>query len=334
MSAAAAPVASRSAGILDAIGPALRRNAWTLGLLAFLVALLALTKAIQPTYGPIALQGLGTSVLPLALAAVAQAVAVIAGGIDLSIGSMMALTSVISASLMKDQSEGFGVVVVVGVLLLGLALGAINGGLIVITRVPDIVVTLAMSFVWSGFALLIRPSPGGGAATWLKSLVVGPLVSEWAPKAFVVLLVIVAVIWIPIYRSRLGLSMYAIGSNRLAAYRSGVPVGRTKVAAYMITGLFAALAGLSLTASTSIGSPVPGPYTLESVAAIVLGGVSLAGGRGGLLGPIVAVLILQLIGTDMTFLNIDPNLAFVAQGVILIGVLMSARVVEVWRTRA
>ena len=334
MSAAAAPVASRSAGILDAIGPALRRNAWTLGLLAFLVALLALTKAIQPTYGPIALQGLGTSVLPLALAAVAQAVAVIAGGIDLSIGSMMALTSVISASLMKDQSEGFGVVVVVGVLLLGLALGAINGGLIVITRVPDIVVTLAMSFVWAGFALLIRPSPGGGAATWLKSLVVGPLVSEWAPKAFVVLLVIVAVIWIPIYRSRLGLSMYAIGSNRLAAYRSGVPVGRTKVAAYMITGLFAALAGLSLTASTSIGSPVPGPYTLESVAAIVLGGVSLAGGRGGLLGPIVAVLILQLIGTDMTFLNIDPNLAFVAQGVILIGVLMSARVVEVWRTRA
>jgi ribose transport system permease protein len=188
--------------------------------------------------------------------------------------------------------------------------------------------------VWAGFALLVRPSPGGGAAVWLKSLVVGPLFIEWIPKAAVVLLVVVAVIWIPIARSRLGLSIYAIGSNSLAAYRSGVSVRRTKFAAYVITGLFAALAGLSLTATTSIGSPVPGPYTLESVAAVVLGGVSLAGGRGGVFGPMIAVVILQLIGTDMTFLNIDPNLAFVAQGVILIGVLMSARVVEVRRARS
>jgi ribose transport system permease protein len=235
---------------------------------------------------------------------------------------------------MKGQGEEFGVAVVLGVLLLGLVLGAVNGGLVVVTRVPDIVVTLAMSFVWAGFALLVQERPGGGASRWLKNLVVGPLGVEWAPKAVIVLLVIVAVIWIPISRSRLGLSMYAIGSNSLAAYRSGVPVGRTKVAAYMITGLFAALAGLSLTASTSIGSPVPGPYTLESVAAIVLGGVSLAGGRGNVFGPMVAVVILQLIGTDLTFLNVDPNIAFVAQGVILIAVLMSARIVEVWRTRA
>ena len=332
MSAAAAPVASR-AGILDGLAPALRRNAWILGLLVFLVALLALTKAIQPTYGPIALQGLGTSVLPLALAAVAQAVVVIAGGIDLSIGSMMALTSVISASLMEGRSGELSVLVVVGILAFGLVMGAINGGLVVVTRVPDIVVTLAMSFVWAGFALLVRTSPGGQAASWLTSLVIGPFVSEWTPKALVVLFVIVAVIWIPIRRSRFGLALYAIGSNPLAAYRSGVNVGRTKVGAYMIGGLFAALAGLSLTAATTIGSPVPGPYTLESVAAIVLGGVSLAGGRGGVTGPIIAVLILQLIGTDMTFLNIDPNLAFVVQGVILIGVLMSARVVEVWRMR-
>ncbi len=311
-----------------------RRNLWMLGLLALLVFLLALTKFIQPTYGAIALQGLGTSVLPLALAAVAQAIVVISGGIDLSIGSMMALTSVVAATAMDGQSEQFGVLVVAGVLFLGLVLGAINGGLVVATGVPDIVVTLAMSFVWAGSALLVRERPGGGASTWLGNLVVGPLGIDWVPKAVVVLIVIVAVIWIPISRSRFGLSTYAIGSSRLAAFRSGVPVGRTKVLAYALTGLFAALAGLSLTASTSIGSPVPGPYTLESVAAVVLGGVSLAGGRGGVFGPMVAVVILQLIGTDLTFLNVDPNIAFVAQGVILIAVLMSARVVEVWRTRA
>ena len=143
----------------------------------------------------------------------------------------------------------------------------------------------------------------------------------------------VSVIWFPLVRSKLGLSMYAIGSNRLAAFRSGVPVGRTKFLAYAITGLFAALGGLSLTASTGIGTPVPGPYTLLSVAAVVLGGVSLAGGRGGVFGPIVGVVVLQLIQTDMTFLSLDSNLALVAQGVILIGVVMVGSVIELRRSR-
>ena len=315
------------------IGAVVLRNAWTLSLLALLVALLALTKVVQPQYGPIAVQGLGTSVLPLALAAVAQAVVVISGGIDLSIGSMMALTSVVSAVLMKGQSEEFGVAVVVGVLLLGLVLGAVNGGLVVITRVPDIVVTLAMSFVWAGCALLVRSSPGGGAAQWLKNLVVGPIGNEWIPRAAIALFVIVAVIWIPFVRSRLGLSVYAVGSNQLAAFRSGVSVGRTKFLAYVLTGLFSALAGLSLTSSTGIGSPVPGPYTLLSVAAVVLGGVSLAGGRGGVFGPIVAVVVLQMIRTDLTFLNVNTNLAVVAQGVILIGVVMFGSLVQLRRAR-
>jgi ribose transport system permease protein len=311
-----------------------RRNAWTLGLLGLLALLLGFTKLIQPTYGVTGVQGLAISVLPLALAAVAQAVVVIAGGIDLSIGSMMALTSVIAATLMTGQSEEYGVAVVVGVLLLGLVLGAVNGGLIVLTRVPDIVVTLAMLFVWAGCALLVRAAPGGASAQWLKDLVIGSIGSEWIPKAAIALVVVVAVVWIPVARSRLGLSIYAIGSNQLAAFRSGVPVGRTKVLAYVLTGLYAAIAGLTLTASTGIGTPVPGPYTLMSVAAVVLGGVSLAGGRGGVFGPIVAVLVLQMIRTDMTFLNVNTNLATVAQGVILVGVVMFGSLIQLRRARA
>jgi hypothetical protein len=174
---------------------------------------------------------------------------------------MMALTSVVSAVLMEGQSEEFGVVVVIGVLLLGLLIGAINGAVVVITRVPDIVVTLAMSFVWAGIALLILKTPGGGSAVWLKDLVTGSFLNEWIPKASVVLIVVVALIWIPLRRSRLGLSIYAIGSHRLAAFRSGVPVTRTRITAYALTGLFSALGGLSLTASTGIATPVPGPYT-------------------------------------------------------------------------
>lgn len=308
-----------------------RRNAWSLGLVAFLVVLLVYTSTLAPRYG---VSSLAIAVLPLALAAVAQAVVIIGGGIDLSIGSMMALASVVSATAMKGQSDEFGILVVIAVLVLGLALGLVNGVVVVVSRVPDIVVTLAMSFVWAGAALLVRAAPGGGAAQWLKDMVLGTLGLSFLPKAAIVLAIVVAVIWIPVVRSSIGLSIYAIGSNKLAAFRSGVSVGRTKVISYVLAGLFAAVAGLSLTASTGIGTPVPGPYTLMSVAAVVLGGVSLAGGRGGLFGPIIAVMILQLIRDDMTFLRINSNLAVVAQGVILIGVVMIGSLVELRRSRA
>jgi ribose transport system permease protein len=299
-----------------------QRHAWTLALIAFLVVLIVFTRIIQPTYGATGIQGLAISVLPLALAAAAQAIVVISGGIDLSIGSMMALSSVVAATTMDEQSAEVGILVVVAVLALGLLIGAVNGALVVLTRVPDIVVTLAMSFVWAGFALLVLRTPGGGSVDWLRDLVLGSFVSEWIPKAAIVLVVLIAAIWIPIQRSRVGLSLYAVGSNQLAAFRSGVSVGRTKLASYVVAGLFASLAGLMLTATTGIGTPVPGPYTLLSVAAVVLGGVSLAGGRGGLFGPMVAVVILSLLRTDMTFLRLNTNLATVAQGIILVGVVM------------
>jgi ribose transport system permease protein len=330
MSAVAAPVASRNAG---AIRDSLRDNAWTLGLIGFLVLVLLFTKLIQPSYGVTGIQGLAVSMMPLAFAAVAQAIVVISGGIDLSIGAMMALTNVIAATQMRGQSEEVGVAIAVGVLILGLVLGAINGGVVVLTRVPDIVVTLAMSFVWAGCALLVLKTPGGQADAWLKELAKGFVGIEWIPKPALVLIVVVVLIWIPVRRSRLGLSIYAIGSSQLAAFRSGVSVGRTKVFAYMMTGLFAAIAGLALTAVTGTGTPVPGGYTLNSVAAVVLGGVSLAGGRGGVFGPIVAVMILALLQTDMTFLGLNPNLATVLQGAILIGVVMLGSLTQLRRSR-
>jgi ribose transport system permease protein len=334
MSASAATVEDVRTRPGDAVAAWARRNTWTLGLLALLVALVVFTKLIQPDYGAGGVQSLGIAVLPLAFAAVAQAIVVIAGGIDLSVGSMMALISVITASLMQGQSDEFGVVVVIGALVLGLLLGAINGGIVVLTRVPDIIVTLAMLFVWAGFALIVRAAPGGQASPWLMTLVNGKFFSEWIPKAALVLIVVVAVVWLPLSRSKIGLSIYAVGSNQLAAFRSGIGIGRTKVVAYSLAGLFAAFGGLSLTATTGIGTPVPGPYTLESVAAIVLGGVSLAGGRGGVFGPIIAVVVLQLIQTDMTFLNVNSNFAVVAQGVILIGVLVFGSILELRRERS
>ncbi len=318
---------------LSALADGLRREAWLGGLFGFAVLLLVFTKVIQPTYGPSGIQGLALSVLPLALAAVAQTIVVIAGGIDLSIGATMALTNVVAATQMQNVPEEWGVVVAIGVLVLGLLVGAINGILIVATRVADIIVTLALSFVWAGLALLVLKAPGGSASEWLPESVSGSVLNEWIPKGFVVLAVVVAAVWIPLRRTRLGLQLYAIGSNQLAAFRSGVSVGRTKVMAYSIAGLFAALGGLAVTAVTNQGSPLPGGYTLSSVAAVVLGGVSLAGGRGGVVGPILAVVILSLIRTDMTFLRLNPNLATVAQGVILIAVVMLGSLAQLRRMR-
>ncbi|HEX2756378.1 MAG TPA: ABC transporter permease [Candidatus Limnocylindrales bacterium] len=322
------------AEIVDLAGSWARRNVWTLGLLGLLVVFFAVTKLLQPNYGPAAIQGLAIAILPIAFAAVAQAIVVISGGIDLSVGSMMALASVTSAVLMKGQGDLFGVAVVVGVLLLGLLVGAINGGLVVATKVPDIVVTLAMSFVWAGTALLILNTPGGGAAPWLMAIISGPLGTPWLPKAVVVLAVIVGVLWIPLRRSTLGLTLYALGSSPVAAFRSGVAVGPTKIFAYALTGFFSAVGGLALTATGGVGAPVPGSYTLQSIAAIVLGGVSLAGGRGGVLGPIIAVIVLALVRTDLFFAGVDPNWSTAIQGAILIGVVMFGSLVAMRRIRA
>lgn len=335
MSAAATPVEQPRSAVSDAVASGVRKNAWTLGLLALLVVLFVVVKYLNPAYSFVSAQSTATSILPLALAAVAQAVVVISGGIDLSISSQMALTSCIAAILMKNNpGDAVSVGVVILVLLVGLLLGAVNGALVVITKVPDIIVTLATSFVWAGFALLVAPAPGGSSAQWLKDLVVGQLGVEFIPKAAVLLLVLVAIIWIPVRRTRAGLSMYAIGSNQLAAFRSGVPVSRTKIFSYTVAGLIAAFAGLSLTASTGIGTPVPEPtYVLIAIAAVVLGGVSLAGGVGGVIGPILAVVALQLIRDAMTYMRIDSNYGLVAQGVILIGVLMAGSFIQMRRSR-
>ena len=308
----------------------IRQNGWVTGLFVLLALLFVFTKVIQPNYGAGDIGSLVRAVLPFAFAVAAQTIVVIAGGIDLSVASMMALTSVTAASMMNGASEEFALLVVPFVLAMGLVLGAVNGILIVVTRVPDIVVTLAMLFVLQGAALLVLDAPGGAAAGWLKALIVGTVyipgvpeaVTAYVPKALVLLLVCLGIIWIPLSRSWLGLSIYAIGSSELAAFRSGVSVARTKIVAYALGGLLGAMGGLTLTMSTGIGAPIPGPYLLASVAAVVLGGVTLGGGRGGLVGPIVAVFVLRLVRTDLTLLAIDPNVTAILEGTIMVIVVM------------
>lgn len=296
----------------------IKKNAWVAGLLALLFVLLVLTKAIQPSFGMSGLESVARAALPFAFATAGMAVVVIVGGIDLSVASMMAVCAVTAAVLMERMAGVPAILIVLG---LGFVMGLINGGLIVLTRVPDIVVTLAMLFVWEGVALLILESPGGATTEWLKQSIRGSVI-PFVPNALAIIALCVAVVWIPLRRSKLGISIYATGSDELAAFRSGVAVGRTKIVAYGVCGMFCAFGGLSLASLTGIGEPVPGPYLMASVAAVVLGGVVLGGGRGGLLGPIIAVLILRIVRTILTLLAVDPNVTTIIEGTIMVGVVM------------
>src|SRR4051794_7694815 len=301
------------------------RHGWTIGVYVLLLLLIiAYAWALAPVaFTSFDLGSIVIGALPLVFAAMAQAVIVISGGIDLSLGVIVAVINVIAASLMENQGFATSMLIAFGLMAVGVGIGAINGGLIVLTGVPDIVVTLAMSFVWGGVALLIMRTPGGGAPEDFQLLGTGTFVSAWIPAGIVVIAVVLAAVWLPVRWRRPGFAIYAIGSNRERAYLSGVNVRRTRVLAYAIGGFFAALGGLAATATTGIGTPYAGDFiTLNSVAAVVLGGVTLAGGKGGLVGPVAAAFCLTLVPSIMVFQGIDPNYGQVIQGALIVVVVM------------
>jgi ribose transport system permease protein len=246
----------------------------------------------------------------------------------------MAVANVLAASTMKDASFGEALLLAVAILIAGAAIGAVNGLLVLVSRVPDVIVTLTTGFIWGGVALLILEKPGGGAPPEFLNLGTGTLITDWLSNSLVLLIVSLAAVWIPVRRSKTGLRTYAIGSDRIAAFRSGVNVELARLVAYVLGGLFSAIGGVGLTMTTGIGSPHAGVlYTLSGLAAVVIGGVSLTGGRGGITGPVIAAFVLTLIPADLIFLNIDPNFGQVIQGTLIVLVVMAGGLITSVRHR-
>ncbi len=305
-------------------------NSWTLGLAVLLALLLVATKVIQPEFGVSGLDNLARSALPFALATAGMAVVVIAGGIDLSIAAMMAVASVTAAVLMQGATDGEAALVVLAVLALGAGMGAVNGALIVLTRVPDIVVTLAMLFVWQGVALLILNAPGGAAAPWLRDLIVGGVT----------------------------LAGRAARADGMAAEGRGLPgrCGRADLAAG--PPVEAGPADLCHRVRSAGGLPFRRAGRAHAGGGLChlrpfrsawradrhhghrhrradpralpphLGRRRGAGGRGagrragGASGPILAIFILRLVRMDLTLLSVDPNVAAIIEGTIMVGVVI------------
>ena len=318
------PAPSQGRNLFGKIWSAVAGRPALFGMPALLLVFLAGTAAIHPSFDSFDAQSVAMAALPLACAAAAQAVVVISGGIDLSIGSVIAVANVLAARTMNNASFGEALLLAVAILGAGAAIGAVNGLLVIVSRVPDVIVTLTTGFIWGGVALLILEKPGGGAPPEFANLGTGTLISEWLSNSLVLLIASLAIVWIPVVMSRTGLRIYATGSDRIAAFRSGVNVDLARLLAYVLGGLFSAIGGVGLTMTTGIGSPHAGVlYTLSGLAAVVIGGVSLTGGRGGIMGPVIAAFVLTLIPADLIFLNIDPNFGQVIQGTLIVLVVMA-----------
>src|SRR6201987_122584 len=237
MSVPAAP----NMGLAKRLRRSLRPDPGLFSMPALLIVALAITVAIHPQFSDFDLQSLAMGALPLAFAAAAQTVVVIAGGIDLSIGSVMAVANVLAASAMEKASFGQSLLLAVAALMVGAAIGALNGLLVVVSRIPGVGATLTSGFIWGGIALVILEKPGGGAPQEFINLGTGTLFTPWLPNALVLLVAAVSIIWIPLRRSKLGLQLYAAGSDSISAFRSVVNIGRTRFAASIFSGLFSAV---------------------------------------------------------------------------------------------
>ena len=254
----------------------------------------------------------------LAIVAMAQTLVVLTSGIDLSVGMVMVLANCLASSIVVGSplTTTLGVL---GVLLVGCLCGAINGLIVIFGRLQPIVTTIATGAVYYGAALALRPVPGGDVTTALADALTGQLPGG-IPSSLVVLLGLVVVVWLPFRRSVTGRAAYAVGSSEVAAYMSGVPIRRAKFVAYTLSGLLASMAGLFVTFITYTGeaSAANGnTYTLYSIAAVVLGGVSLFGGSGSAIGAIFGALMFRTIGDLLFVFNVEPLWQPLFQGIVL-----------------
>ncbi|MBZ9656257.1 ABC transporter permease [Phyllobacterium lublinensis] len=255
----------------------------------------------------------------LALVAMAQTLPVLTRGLDLSVGMVFILANCL-ASVLVIGTIGEGLLGIVIVLGTGALAGFINGAIVVWGRLQPIITTLATGAVYYGIALFIRPGPGGDVQSDIADFATGQLFGV-VPTALVVLLAIVSVVWLPYRNSVLGRAAYAVGSNEQAAYMSGVPVQRAKLLAYTLAGLLASVGGLMLTFNTYSGeasAPIAGTYTLNSIAAVVIGGTSLFGGWGSAIGSIFGAFVLRTIEDLLFVFDLDPLWQPLFQGVVLL----------------
>jgi ribose transport system permease protein len=290
--------------------------------IAVTLLLFMLNGFLQPkTLRPVAIAADISTYLPMILLAVGQTYVVLASDIDLSVGSIISLVNVVTVSVMAALGGSHGAIlagILVGIAV-GIMCGAFNGFCVAMLRFQPIVSTFASGIVFAGIALWILPQAGLAAPdayweTYGENLAGIPFVL-WILVAMGIAVALIA-------HLVFARSLLAVGGNIQSAYQSGLPVARLRVRAYILCGLFSALSALCLTGDTASGDPLLGAkMTLGSVAAVVLGGTALSGGRGNPLGSIFGAVILGLIGSVVFFAGVPFEYQNLVQGLIVLAAL-------------
>ena len=322
------------------LGLRLRQNMGLLGsIILFAVLYLLYSLAHPKGFTSQVLVQNADEAFSLALLAMAQTLPVLAGGLDLSVGAVMTMVNCLASVLVIGSP-----LQIAGGIILCLAAGAAfglgNGIIVVYGRIQPIIATLATAAIALGIALFLRPKPGGKVdedLSWALTNTLGDFADTyglfdggkapwfepiaWLPTPAILLVAIIAIVWLPLRRTVTGRTIYAIGSAEGAAFMSGLPIVRAKLVAFTLAGLLAGIGGLFLAIETSSGNadlPQAGAYTLNSIAAVVIGGTSLLGGSGSAVGSVMGALVLRVISFNFRVFDVPPLVQPLVEGLVLL----------------
>lgn len=271
--------------------------------------------------------------LPLILLSVGQAIVLLGGGIDISVGGVVAIVNTILATRvgLDGSPEKMWQFVMVS-LLAGILAGAINGFFIAHLRLQPIITTYATSFLYAGLGLFILPNPGGGIPAEIANLY-RTLTPLGLPLAFYVIAIIL-LIWIYVSSTRYGKFLLAVGGKAEAAYETAVPVTAIQFSTYVVSGFMAALAGIAITMLSGSGNAEIGsPMTLNSITAVVIGGNAFSGGVGGVAGPVMGAITLNLIQNIISFGHINTWWETLVKATIIVLALAAPGVISLFQRR-
>lgn len=305
------------------LSTATRHRAWFTWQRAYTPAVIAIALLVvdilrsKGAFSAIQVLGITNDALPLALAALGETLVIFTNGIDLSIGSMVTLGNVTVAVLSRSHPD----IAVIAALAVSAGAGLMNGLIICYARIGPLIATLATGSVFLGVALILLPSPGGGVPAWLAQATVGSIGS--IPVSGIWLAFLAVLGWALLRRTSFGVKLQALGGNEAASFSEGVQVDRIRILAYVGAGLCSGLGGIVLDGLTQSGDPTIGTiYLLNAIAALVVGGTSLVGGVGTLVGSILGAIVLSLVSAVLFVSGLSTNLQYVVTGAIVIGALL------------
>jgi ribose transport system permease protein len=301
---------------------AIRQRAYAAPVLIVVLILILLNAAFEPSFvSPVNWASILAAASPFILTALAQAAPVLSGngGIDLSVGPLAGLVNAVLVAILVANGLDGPLPMIGATLALGVLSGLVNGALVCLVRVQPIIATLGTFLIYEGLTLEVLPTAGGSAPAWLRALA-GNTGGVPGPS---LLLVLLAAAWLALCASAFRRNLLAIGGDERAAFTAGVNVTAVRMTAFVLAGVLAAIAGLAFTSVLGSADPSVGiPYSLTSIAGVALGGLSLAGGRGGMLGAAAGGALLFLVQNLLTLAQVSIFALQIVTGLILLAALV------------